>query len=114
MDGDHRSILRVIKSTILNVQNPVIRARYVELVRTNKDGGRNVEWSAPVPRTIVGRTIEAYERDFGAETIGTDERLDEISASILKSEFQTTDAGPLELVDASVCASPPVAAIPGE
>ena len=81
------AVFRTIKSTILTVQNPVIRARYAELMRTNKDGGRDVEWSARVHRSIVGRTIEAYERDFGAETIGTDYRLDEIARAIMASEF---------------------------
>lgn len=88
------AVLRTIKSTILTVQNPVIRSRYADLIRTNKDRGRDVEWSAPVPRSIVGRTIEAYERDFGAETIGTDDRLDEIARAILATEFLDAETPP--------------------
>lgn len=69
---------RLIRITLLKIQNPVMRKKYHDILSSNQDCGQLVEWDAPVQRAIMGRTIEFYESEFMGEIIGTDKRLDEI------------------------------------
>ncbi len=83
VDFPVEDMFRLIKQTLLKVQTPCMLERYKNLIVSNTDLGNPVEWSAPMPRAIMGKTIEYYQKYFDAERIGTDKRLDEISSFIV-------------------------------
>jgi len=91
VDVDSQSIERLIRQTLLKVQIKPIRERYYQIIKSNSDMGAQLEWSAPVARAVMGRTIEIYEGKFNAQPIANDAILDEMVAVITEA-LLTTDA----------------------
>ena len=83
---------RLIRQTLLKVQLPVMRQNYLRILRDNTDLGRPVEWSAPLQRNVMGRTIELYESEFGARPIATEELLNEMEDTVFERLFERAEA----------------------
>ena len=79
--------IRLIKQTLLKIQIPERRKLIHDIIVTHSDMGSPLEWSAPVPHAIIGRTIELYEKEFKAEIIATDEQLDRMADFIADQLF---------------------------
>ena len=85
VDVDSDSVERLIRQTLLKIQIKPVRARYYSLITTNSDMGSQLEWSAPIARAVIGRTIEIYEQTFKAQLIADDDILNEMVAYIFNA-----------------------------
>lgn len=87
------STIQFIKSFLIRLQSPKIRQSFRNIIETNMDSGKTVEWDAPLQYLLMKTALDMYD----GTPFANDEQLERVAMEVYDRSFQTMSALSQEL-----------------